>query len=152
MSGIAALGKLGIKEVAVYLQKESDPAGRSACLDLCYTLYTALGSDMSKLTKLFGDSMNERSASMVSESLVVYILHLYFTHIVLYMYVNRSKSVSSKSLANTAAPHQHSLAPQLLKQPHPSLNSAPLHYPLPLPSPVQALRIPCLSHLGEYLS
>ena len=53
--GAAALGRAGVREVAVYLDsKDNDVSGRQACLDLCYALYLAppILGDLPKLTKL----------------------------------------------------------------------------------------------------
>lgn len=67
VSGAASLGKVGIKEVGGYLDKETDPVGRTACLDLCCALYLSLGSDLPKLLKLMGEAISEKSASLIED-------------------------------------------------------------------------------------
>ena len=65
--GATALGRAGVREVAQYLDsKDNDVSGRHACLELCYALYVALGSDLPKLTKLLGE-LSERASSMVED-------------------------------------------------------------------------------------
>lgn len=67
-SGAAVLGKSGVKEIGNQLDsKESDPAGRSPCLDLCYAIYLSLNSELPKLLKLMGDNLSERSSSMIED-------------------------------------------------------------------------------------
>lgn len=63
--GPQTLGKPGIREIGNTLEsKDTDVSGRSACLDLCYTLYMCLGNDMGKLLKLLGE-ISERTIPMV---------------------------------------------------------------------------------------
>ena len=65
--GANSLGKAGVREVAVFMDgRDQDAAGRSAALDLCYALYAAVGADLPKLLRAMGDSLSERTASMVS--------------------------------------------------------------------------------------
>ena len=67
-SGITILSKSGIKDIGNQLDaKDSDPAGRSPCLDLCYAMYISLGSDLPKLLKLFGENLSERASSMIED-------------------------------------------------------------------------------------
>lgn len=67
VSGAASLGKAGIKEVGGYLDKETDPVGRTACLDLCCALYVSLGSDLPKLIKIMGEAISDKSASLIED-------------------------------------------------------------------------------------
>lgn len=64
--GANSLGKAGVREVGQFLDsKDQDTAGRSACLDLGYALYVAIGSDLPKLLRVMGESLSDRSSSMV---------------------------------------------------------------------------------------
>jgi hypothetical protein len=65
--GVSVLTKHAMKELAECLDgKDSDAGVRSACLDLCYTIYVAFGNDLGKLLKSMGE-LSERSTSMIEE-------------------------------------------------------------------------------------
>jgi hypothetical protein len=67
-AGAAALGRAGVKEIAVYLDsKDNDVNGRNACLELCNSLYLSLGAELPKLMKLMGTSVSERSTSSIED-------------------------------------------------------------------------------------
>lgn len=67
-AGAVALGRSGVKEIAVYLDsKDNDVNGRSACLELCNALYLSLGAELPKLMKLMGSSVSERTTSMIED-------------------------------------------------------------------------------------
>jgi hypothetical protein len=66
-AGAGVLGRAGAREVGSFLDsKDNDVAGRSACLDLCFSLFAAVGSDMTKLHKSLG-GVTDRMFSMVEE-------------------------------------------------------------------------------------
>jgi len=66
-AGAGSLGRAGVREVALYFDsKDNDVSGRHACLELCFVLFTSLGSDQGKLMKLLGE-ISEKSAAMVEE-------------------------------------------------------------------------------------
>lgn len=68
VGGAVALGRSGVKEIAVYLDsKDNDVNGRSACLELCNALYLSLGAELPKLMKLMGTSVSERTTSMIED-------------------------------------------------------------------------------------
>ena len=68
VSGAVALGRSGVKDIAVYLDsKDNDVNGRSACLELCNALYLSLGAELPKLMKLMGTSVSERTTSMIED-------------------------------------------------------------------------------------
>lgn len=67
-AGAAALGRAGVKEIAVYLDsKDNDVNGRNACLELCNSLYLSLGAELPKLMKLMGTAVSERATSMIED-------------------------------------------------------------------------------------
>ena len=67
-AGATALGRAGVKEIAVYLDsKDNDVNGRNACLELCNSLSLSLGAELPKLMKLMGTAVSERTTSMIED-------------------------------------------------------------------------------------
>lgn len=64
-AGNAPLGKNGLREIGAFLEsKENDSAGKGATLELIYSIYVAMGSDMQKTVKALGA---EKSATLIDE-------------------------------------------------------------------------------------
>lgn len=64
-AGATTLGKSGFRELGSCLDaRDTDVAGRSACLDVCHAAYLSLGNDMPKLLRLLGDPSDKAVSSI----------------------------------------------------------------------------------------